>query len=470
MDDPFLGEWEDIYSYVRVRPMASAGEILREWQRRFPERIGEAHLSLLQRRLREMRASLVAPQTASPASERKSVTAARKVPPPVQAVASLADTPTVAFVDPVSTAPFLLLSPEEEAQPAHRPQRDASDASSIKKDADDQHAPPVQVLPVAGAADALSPAMMTIDHAITLFFQGKRTKNWERKTREWHEASLGQLRRYVAWRKLLLLSSLTPYEIRGWLTFLRTEALVTGTFRVQSTISIYARSAHAWCAWLVEQGYLKRSPFAQMPFPQGKKRRLRLIEQEVFERMLAACHAAQTEHASGGYATTRNQAILWILWDTGLLVSEVCALKLGNVDLTQGTLHIQGKGPKERVLPLTPEVQQALMRYLERYRLQAGRCEASDPFFFSEQRVRLTGNAFTQLFHRLRARAGLEDRRLTPTMLREAFALRFLQTGGQPKALQRLLELAEGMPIKRYLDAAGVARKSSHRVRNHLQT
>jgi site-specific recombinase XerD len=207
-----------------------------------------------------------------------------------------------------------------------------------------------------------------------------------------------------------------------------------------------------------------------MPFPQGKKRRLRLIEQEVFERMLAACHAAQTEHASGGYATTRNQAILWILWDTGLLVSEVCALKLGNVDLTQGTLHIQGKGPKERVLPLTPEVQQALMRYLERYRLQAGRCEASDPFFFSEQRVRLTGNAFTQLFHRLRARAGLEDRRLTPTMLREAFALRFLQTGGQPKALQRLLELAEGMPIKRYLDAAGVARKSSHRVRNHLQT
>jgi hypothetical protein len=60
MDDPFLGEWEQIHAYVRARPMASAGEILREWQRRFPERFVEAHLSIIQRRLREMRASLVA--------------------------------------------------------------------------------------------------------------------------------------------------------------------------------------------------------------------------------------------------------------------------------------------------------------------------------------------------------------------------------------------------------------------------
>lgn len=167
--------------------------------------------------------------------------------------------------------------------------------------------------------------MMTIDHAITLFLQGEHTKNWEPKTREWHETSLGQLQRYVAWRKLLLLSSLTGSEIRGWLTFLRTEALTTGAFRVQNTISTYARSIHACCAWLVAQGYLEQSPFARMPFPQGKKRRLRIIEQELFERMLAVCHAPQTKRAISGYATARNRAILWVLWDTGLLVSEVCA-------------------------------------------------------------------------------------------------------------------------------------------------
>lgn len=52
-NDPFLDEWEHIYAYARTRPMASAGEILREWQRRFPERFGEAHLSRARRKRRK---------------------------------------------------------------------------------------------------------------------------------------------------------------------------------------------------------------------------------------------------------------------------------------------------------------------------------------------------------------------------------------------------------------------------------
>jgi integrase/recombinase XerD len=295
---------------------------------------------------------------------------------------------------------------------------------------------------------------MTTDHAISLFLQEEHSHSWEPKTREWHETSLGQLQRYLAWRGVFLLSSLTSSEIRGWLTFLRTESLMTGAFRVQGTISTYARSAHAFCAWLVLQGYLEQTPFARVKVPRGKKRRLHVIEQETFDRLLHACYAPQTKRAIMDYATARNRALLWVLWDTGLLVSEVCALDLEDVDLAQRTLHIQGSCSRERVLPLTPSVQQALSLYLEQYRLRVGMHGASDPLFLSEQRARLTKNVFTQLFQRLCRRAGLENRRLTPTMLREMFAIRFLQTGGPPKALQRLLGLAQSTAIKRYQDAA----------------
>jgi len=266
---------------------------------------------------------------------------------------------------------------------------------------------------------------------------------------------------------MILLSSLTGNEIRGWLTFLRTELLMTGAFRVQGTISTYARSAHAFCAWLVFQGYLEQTPFACVRVPRGKKRRLHIIAQKTFECLLQACYAPHTKRATMDYATARNRALLWVLWDVGLLVSEVCALNLENVDLTQGTLHVQGRGPRGRVLPLTPQVQQALTLYLEQYRLRAGKHGESDPLFLSEQRARLTKNVFTQLFQRLCTRAGLEDRRLTPTMLRDMFAIRFLQTGGPPKALQRLLGLAECTPIKRYLDVAGCSRKQRETSQNH---
>jgi site-specific recombinase XerD len=141
-------------------------------------------------------------------------------------------------------------------------------------------------------------------------------------------------------------------------------------------------------------------------------------------------------------------------------------LNLEDVDLAQGILRVQGSGPKGRALPLTPQVRQALTIYLEQYRLQTGKRGVSDPLFLSEQRARLTKNGFTQLFQRLCARAGLEDRRLTPTMLREMFAIRFLQTGGPPKALRRLLGVAKTTPIKRYLDAAGCSRRQRETSEN----
>jgi site-specific recombinase XerD len=461
MNDPFLGEWEQIHAYVRARPMASAGEILREWQRRFPERFGEANLNILQRRLREIRAHLLASQAESGGGQRGEATASRtsSEPTPVrEEVSPLADVPAAVLPDLESAHAFQQPTPEEETRPVHQPLASASEASLSKEEAEGQHAPTAKALPALSNADVLLVVTMTIDHAISIFLQGEHTRDWEPKTREWHETSLGQLQRYLAWRKILLLSSLTSSEIRGWLTFLRTEALITGAFHVQSTISTYARSAHAFCAWLVGQGCLEQTPFARVKVPRGKKRRLHVIEQGTFERLLHACYAPQTKRATMDYASARNQALLWVLWDTGLLVSEVCALNLEDVDLAQGTLRVRRSGSRERVLPLTPQVQQALTLYLEQYRLRTGKRGASDPLFLSEQRARLTKNGFTQLFQRLCARAGLEDRRLTPTMLREMFAIRFLQTGGPPKALRRLLGLAECTPIKRYLDAAGSSR------------
>jgi integrase/recombinase XerD len=472
MSDPFLGEWEQIHAYVRTRPMASAGEILREWQRRFPGRFEDAHLGILQRRLREIRAHLLASQAELGGVQMGGATVSRASSEPTPAredVSPLADAPAVVLPDPASAPSFLPPTPEEETRPAHRPRASASEASSSKEEAEDQHALTVQALPAVDTADALRAATMTIDHAISHFLQGEHTHNWEPKTREWHETSLGQLQRYLAWRGVILLSSLTGSEIRGWLTFLRTESLITGMFRVQSTISTYARSAHAWCAWLVGQGCLEQTPFARVKVPRGKKRHLHVIEQETFERLLHACYAPHTKRTTMEYATARNRALLWVLWDAGLLVSEICALNLEDVDLAQGILHIQGSGSRGRVLPLTPSVQQVLAMYLEQYRLRTGKRGASDPLFLSEQRARLTKNGLTQLFQRLCMRASLENGRLTPTMLRETFAIRFLQTGGPPKALQRLLGLAEGTPIKRYLDAAGCGRKASHGARNNPQ-
>jgi hypothetical protein len=151
---------------------------------------------------------------------------------------------------------------EEEVSPALLPQVRCDESQSCSDEARDQELLTV-LLPHDLPAASSFPAMgLTIDQAIKAFLQDQHAQAWEPKTLEWHQTSLKQLQSYLAWRGLILLSSLTGSEIRGWLTFLRTESLMTGAFRVNNTISTYARSVHAFCSWLALQGYLEQTPFA----------------------------------------------------------------------------------------------------------------------------------------------------------------------------------------------------------------
>jgi site-specific recombinase XerD len=148
-----------------------------------------------------------------------------------------------------------------------------------------QQTPTVLVPPDFSQTAALVPATMTIEQAILAFLQEEHTHDWEPKTRKWHETALAQLQRYLAWREVILLYSLTGSELREWLTFLRTESLATGAFRAQSTISTYARSVHAFCTWLVRKGYMEQTPFAHVKVP---KRRSGVCA-SLSRRPLSAC-------------------------------------------------------------------------------------------------------------------------------------------------------------------------------------
>ena len=77
-----------------------------------------------------------------------------------------------------------------------------------------------------------------------------------------------------------------------------------------------------------------------------------------------------------------------------------------------------------------------------------------DALFLSERRLPLTPNAITLLFVRLSSRAGMTGKGVSLSLLRDTFAVRYLQQGGHPKTLQQPLGLASRAAIKRYRDAA----------------
>jgi site-specific recombinase XerD len=229
---------------------------------------------------------------------------------------------------------------------------------------------------------------------------------------------------------------------------LRVTPTAAGTRLAASTITSYARSARAFCHWLVRQGYLERTPFVKGTVPKAGSHPIQLIEPEECERLLQACGPAGELM---DHVTARNQALLWLFLETGLLVSEVCALRLSDVDREHGLLRVQGKGAKERQIPLRENWLRHLLRYLDQHRLKNAADQAKEaPLFLSETRQPLTPNAITLLFLRLTTRAGMTGKGISPSRLRDTCAVRFLQAGGTLRALQEHLGFEEAVSVKRY--------------------
>ena len=152
----------------------------------------------------------------------------------------------------------------------------------------------------------------------------------------------------------------------------------------------------------------------------------------------------------------RDRALLWVLFDTGITVSELCTLRVADLDQHAGLLRVRGKGGKERQMPLGATCLAHLRAYLKQMepttkRGLARRHAGGDPLFGSREKQPLTRNGVTMVFARLRTRGGLSDTTMSPQMLRHSFALRYLQAGGNPRGLQALLGYGGMAPVRQYL-------------------
>ncbi len=132
----------------------------------------------------------------------------------------------------------------------------------------------------------------------------------------------------------------------------------------------------------------------------------------------------------------------------------MCRLRLTDVDRVGGTVTVRGKRGRPRTFPLSADGQRAVCAYLDQARLtptwEPAVPEAQDRLLFTERRRPLTKNSLTLLFRRLCKRAGFTRKPICPSMLRDTYAICFLQAGGELAALQEQLGVAGLVSVKRY--------------------
>jgi len=299
-------------------------------------------------------------------------------------------------------------------------------------------------------------ALITLEQAIAAYVQEKRASGRAPQTLQWHQSSLGALRRYL-WRQFHLtdVGSLTGACLQAWVSDLSLVLSVrTGATRTISTVAAYARSARAFCNWLVRQGYVSTTLFPQEAVPKARRGLPQPVEPEAFVRLLRACQLPGGHGGPNADMTARNRAILWLLLDTGLQVSELCGVRIADVDRAGGTVTVCGKRGRPRTFPLSADGLRAVGAYLDRARLtpawEPAVSEARDRLLLTERRHPLTKNSLALLFKRLSRRAGFSRTPICSSMLRDTYAIRFLQAGGELAALQQQLGVAGLASVKRY--------------------
>jgi integrase/recombinase XerD len=284
-----------------------------------------------------------------------------------------------------------------------------------------------------------------------------RSQNHSPKTIEWHTLALGNFAAFLEKKGVTCIEDIERVHVLSWLTNLGTEPGAKGKKLSERSVNCYARSMRAFCNWLEVEGYVQVAPSNHVKMPKVGKPLIRIIEFEEFERMLKACAPPHETGPITDINAARNRAILWVLWDTGIRLAELCDLRLANFDRDKGTIIVHGKGNKERRIALGRNAQRSLLLYIDRYRPNRDRLiELGNPnedhVFLSEGGFALMRRGIDMLFQRLRRRSDLpKGKRISAHIFRHTFAVRYLMLGGDIYTLQELLGHEDIATIKNYM-------------------
>ena len=251
------------------------------------------------------------------------------------------------------------------------------------------------------------------------------------------------------------LNSITPADIRAFLS--------SRNGLSAKTLLNYHTGLSALWTWAVKERIADKHIVRQVRRPKPERREIMPYTRADLQALLAACDR------SSGYArpgkrrsnhrrptADRDRAIILLLVDTGMRASELCGLRIRDLDMQNHRVRVMGKGRKERLLPISARTAQAIWRYLA-----TRDSKRSHTFLFTTRNQGpVERNNLRNTLKRIGERAGVPD--VTLHRFRHTFAIAFLRNNGHIMALQRLLGHATLDMVQRYLAIAQADIEAAH--------
>jgi len=258
-------------------------------------------------------------------------------------------------------------------------------------------------------------------------------KGFSKNTLSAYQNDLGQLASFAEKEiaKRGFIPSWASFDRQGVLSYLLNlkEKAYAATTKARKVAA-----ARSFFTFMTDEGMIKANPMENVDSPKVGKALPKPISISQVRRLLEEPAKKSTPEAK------RDKAMLELLYASGMRVSEIVALNLGDVDAEGGSVRCFGKGNKERIIPIAPSAATTVKKYLKEARPELLDEEnvGERALFLNRRGERLTRQGFWQILKGYVKSAGMGTQ-VTPHTLRHSFATHMLSGGADLRSVQELL-------------------------------
>ena len=243
-----------------------------------------------------------------------------------------------------------------------------------------------------------------------------------------YSSDLGQFMTFLEKNNLTSVNALNNQHLIEYILFLKSND------KAPTTISRNRAAIKTFMKFLVTEGILDNNPSENLESPRLSRKLPMTLSMEQVDNLL---QKPRIKTAIG----LRDKAMLEVLYASGLRVSELVSLSIGDMELSKGFIRCYGKGSKERIVPLGSMAISFVNQYLEQARVKLVKKPAEKAVFVNNMGSRLTRQGFWKILKKYAKAAGIAE--ITPHTLRHSFATHLLENGADLRAVQEMLGHAD---------------------------
>ena len=267
-----------------------------------------------------------------------------------------------------------------------------------------------------------------IDDFIILFLEKNLTeKNLMLSSIDAYKNDLNDFHRYLTKNRIQLLAC-TYEHIVFWIDSLKKKSFE------QTTLVRKISTLRQFFNFLYAEKLIMINPVTNIISPKKNMILPKFLDETDIKKILKYLYSNNDT-----FKNFQTLVLTELLYATGLRVTELVSMKLSNIDDGLESIHIMGKGNKERVLPLAKITKKILQKYLESSDFKKFKIISGQRWLFPSRKSHLTRQAYYYKLKAIAIKSGLSRNKISPHMLRHAFASHMLKNGADLKVIQYLL-------------------------------